>query len=70
MTQVQSSAPMSYFPLKYKGKREKKVFLMHTLAAVSGQLVKDRQMLPNRDFPTGWKLAHIFRVILMLVRCL
>jgi len=43
---------------------------MHALAAVAGQLVKDRQMLPDRDFPARWKLAHIFGAILMLVRCL
>lgn len=66
MTQVQSSALMSYFPLKFKGKKKKK--LMHPLAAVAGQLVKDRQMLPNRDFfqlGRSWpRSSELFRFLL------
>lgn len=49
---------------RVKGK--KYVFLMSTMAAVAGHLVKDRQMLPNRDFPTRWKLDNILRAILIL----
>lgn len=40
------------FFTKIEGKKGKKAFLMHCLSAVAGQLVKDRQMLPNRDFST------------------
>lgn len=39
---------------------------MSTMAAVAGHLVKDRQILPNRDFPTRWKLDNILRAILIL----
>lgn len=63
--------PNILFSTEIKGEKEKNyVVLMQSLAAVAGQLVKDRQMLPNRDFPTRWKLAHIFRAILMPIRCL